>query len=47
MGWEAIERLHFLASLPLAGTGGGKEARKRNLSIASNPVSVEFTIACS
>ena len=21
MGWEAIERLRFLASLPLAGTG--------------------------
>ena len=40
MGLEAIERLRFLVSLPLAGTGRGKEARKRNLSIASNPVSV-------
>ena len=41
MGWEVMEGLRFLASLPLAGTlGRGKEARKRNLSIAYNPVSV-------
>ena len=33
MGWEAIERLRFLASLPLAGTGqreGGKKKQPFN-----------------
>ena len=45
IGSEAIERLHFLASLPLV-PGRGKEARKCNLSIASNPVSVQVLIVC-
>ena len=45
MGWEVMEGLRFLASLPLAGTlGRGKEARKRNLSIASNLVSVHVLV---
>ena len=38
-GLEAIERLHFLASFPLPGTG--REARKRNLSIASLPTPLD------
>ena len=37
MGSEAIERLHFIASLPLAGTGQREGGEKRNLLIASNP----------
>ena len=39
VGSKAIERLHFLASLPLAGTG--RREGGENLSIASNPVSVQ------
>ena len=41
VGSEAIERLRFLASSLLPVPGRRKEARKRNLSIASNPVSVD------
>ena len=40
-GLEAIERLRFLASFPLPGTGKREEARKRNLSIASLPTPLQ------
>ena len=36
-GLEAIERLRFLASFPLPGTGKRVGGKKRNLSIASLP----------
>ena len=36
-GLEVIERLHFLASLPLAGTGQRKEADSGLPYLKSNP----------
>ena len=39
-GLEAIERLRFLASLPVPARG--REARKRNLSIALLPTQLQW-----
>ena len=40
-GYEVMERLLYLASIPpLRVTARGREVRKQNLSITSNPVSL-------
>ena len=40
VGSEAIERLHFLTSLPLASSGQRKGCEKTQPFIVPNPVSV-------